>query len=490
MLKRGIFLIGMMLILSGMVSAYSNGYCGGVYNSNQYSHLTKTECLDKNVQCPADKPYVYLFNSPQGCRCIPDPTYKAIAVTETSPPCSENKLELNPTKSIKLVNSAPSINFQGSLCLGISHHSPDGEISELYTKFDLSSIDKSKIISVKYILPFCGGNVNQGLTANLYEYSGLSGSTTWGNKLSLGNKIDSYQITPSIRDIEFDVTNYVKNSGLVVDFALIPSNYKSDYELWESRKGGYLEIETTQGQDCVHGRVVECDDYQPTQEVQVNYYRLQDNNCLRIPLLKSEVTSNDYPTLDECESNRVVEVVPVAPQPSAISSFINKIVTWIVTVFKNLFPQSIAGATLVEPNTQETYQIDLSTDAPDTDWSDGTYQVQYGSWALVDKDGNIKQQGEWEEISDGKYTKSVTLMTPSDIGNFALVGLIDQFDMSYDYTTKTWNSAETIVNKEAIDLQTKYTVVAPSNPNPSPISSFVAFIKSFLCNKWKISYFC
>lgn len=164
---------------------------------------------------------------------------------------------------------------------------------------------------------------------------------------------------------------------------------------------------------------------------------------------------------------------PPKPTPSGFYALLQKINEWLTNFFKSLFGLTITGEKEVEPNTQHTYFIDMATEEPDNDWSDGSYQIQYGSWALIDKNENIKQEGQWEELDNGIYIKSVTITTPSEIGDYALVGLIDQFDMVYDYQTKQWSSIETIVNKEAIDLKSEYTVEEPSKPVPSSFTQLI-----------------
>ena len=179
---------------------------------------------------------------------------------------------------------------------------------------------------------------------------------------------------------------------------------------------------------------------------------------------------------------------PIKPTPPKIEVFVNKIISFIRKLFSQIFvQQTIIGDKIVEPNTLATYQIDISTNIPDKNYSDGTYQVQYGAWALVDKDGNILKNSDWEEIN-GEYKKSVTITTPNNIGDYALIGLIEQFDMDYSYNNKVWNSKESIANKEAINLETKYSIIEPEKPSPYSISSILGSIKSFICNNF--GFFC
>jgi hypothetical protein len=198
-----------------------------------------------------------------------------------------------------------------------------------------------------------------------------------------------------------------------------------------------------------------------------------------------QVLDTDYYTLKECQiANRLVDdpEQPDSPQPSSFSRLIDSIKSWFTNLFDKIFTyQSIVGDKSIEPNTQHTYQISISTDTPDKDYSDGTYQVQYGNWALLDSEGNIEQEGNWEEI-DGIYQKSVTITTPSQIGDYVLVGIIDQFDMTFDYSTGEWSYTESIVNKEAINLETEYSVTNPTNPTPSALSQFLSKIWNWFLN--------
>ena len=180
-----------------------------------------------------------------------------------------------------------------------------------------------------------------------------------------------------------------------------------------------------------------------------------------------------------------VTVEPIPPQPGGFLSLINRIIDWFKNLFSTIFvQQSVIGPQVVEPNTQHTYEIDLSATIPDSDWSDGTYEVQYANWALIDSSGNIKQQGNWEQVN-GKYVKSVTITTPSDIGDYALLGMITQFNMTYDSSTGQWvTSEEQIINKEAIDLKTEYTIEEPEVPIPGGFQKFIQIIIDFFKNLW------
>ena len=108
-----------------------------------------------------------------------------------------------------------------------------------------------------------------------------------------------------------------------------------------------------------------------------------------------------------------------------------------------------------------TFTIDLSTSSPDNDYTDGTYQVQYAGWIIADKDGNIIDSKDFTRIY-GSFSDTVEF-TPTAIGEYALVGLIIQYDQTYDTATSQWiTSPEEIKVKEA----KKISVIAPTPPTP------------------------
>jgi len=189
----------------------------------------------------------------------------------------------------------------------------------------------------------------------------------------------------------------------------------------------------------------------------------------------------------KCENGEcTIEIIePEEPMPGGFMKFINSIINWLKNLFTIIFTQqAVIGPQIVEPNTVHTYQIDLSASIPDSDWSDGTYQIQYANWALVDSSGNIIQEGTWEKIN-GVYQKSVTITTPSNIGDFVLLGMITQFDMTFNNVIGQWETGEEyIVNKEAIDLKTEYSIIEPEEPVPGGFIRFITSIINWLKDLW------
>ncbi|GAG30617.1 unnamed protein product, partial [marine sediment metagenome] len=112
--------------------------------------------------------------------------------------------------------------------------------------------------------------------------------------------------------------------------------------------------------------------------------------------------------------------VPQPPDPKPFwTNILDTLLSWLTKIFDFFF--AVTGATEVDPGSTQTYQIDISTNKPDSDFSDGSYQRQVASWSLVDKNENIKQEGFWEEVN-GDYSKSITITVPATPGDFAIVG--------------------------------------------------------------------
>ncbi len=113
-----------------------------------------------------------------------------------------------------------------------------------------------------------------------------------------------------------------------------------------------------------------------------------------------------------------------------------------------------------------TFTINLTTTIPDSDYTDGTYQVQNFGAVWADKAGNIIESIEFRRVY-GSYYDTVTI-TPTKTGEYALVALIIQYDQIYDTTTSQWiTSPEEVLVKDA----RKLTVETPEPPTP-PRPSF------------------
>ena len=149
---------------------------------------------------------------------------------------------------------------------------------------------------------------------------------------------------------------------------------------------------------------------------------------------------------------------------------------------------SITGEQNVEPNTQHTYNIDISTTSPDQDLTGCSkekqenciYQTQYAYWALMKNDGTvIKGQTTGVEVN-GSYKLNVTITTPLAIEDYALVSTITQIDSIYNLETNTWeHGEETIMVKEALDIQTKISAIDKpiATGFGNLIDAFISWIK-------------
>lgn len=212
-------------------------------------------------------------------------------------------------------------------------------------------------------------------------------------------------------------------------------------------------------------------------------WRVEDERCVEESGCDYDGSIHTYyNSFEECQKKIVIE--PPKINPRGWIDWIFKLNEWITEFFKKIFGLSIVGKDLVEPNTIETYDINLISTPPDSDWSDGSYSVQYSNWALIDSENSIVQQGTWEETY-GEYKKQVSITTPSDIGNYILIATITQYEMAYDFSNRLWNvEEERILTKEAIDVQTKYTVIEPEKPSPPSFADLINKIIDFIRSLW------
>ena len=110
-----------------------------------------------------------------------------------------------------------------------------------------------------------------------------------------------------------------------------------------------------------------------------------------------------------------------------------------------------------------TYTIDLTTTVPDSDYSDGSYQIQFFGGVFADKDGNVIESREFRRVY-GSYSETFTVK-PTKVGEYALVGIIIQYDQTYDSATSQWiTSPEEILVKEAKKLTVSLSPPPPVTP--------------------------
>jgi len=124
-----------------------------------------------------------------------------------------------------------------------------------------------------------------------------------------------------------------------------------------------------------------------------------------------------------------------------------------------------------------TFTINLVTDI-DNDYSDGTYEVQWGGWLFTDKDGNIINSQEFERVY-GSFSDTVTVK-PTEVGEYALVGVILYREQTYDSVTRNWTTGpEEIKVKEA-----KKLTVETTEPPPPPTPGIVAWFTDLMSRAW------
>jgi hypothetical protein len=190
------------------------------------------------------------------------------------------------------------------------------------------------------------------------------------------------------------------------------------------------------------------------------------------------ITQSQYCQFGCLNGNCLTSVpAPTIPPKPVWESVVSKLLGWLRNIF-SFFTYQIYGEQQPLVGSQQTYTINITTTPPDSDYSDGTYQIQYASWALLDSSGNIISKGDWEEVR-GRYYKQITLTIPSNPGNYVITAVIYQYDMRYNATTLSWNVVkEGVVAKEAISLNAK--VIAPPRLQPPPITNIISKIVDWL----------
>ena len=172
---------------------------------------------------------------------------------------------------------------------------------------------------------------------------------------------------------------------------------------------------------------------------------------------------------------------PTPPGPPTFGDFLSAIFNWIKSLF-GLTAQTISGPATLQPGTTQTYNISISAPTITSDYTTGFDTVEYGNWALIDSSSQaILSQGSWQTVN-GTYNINPLITIPSVSNhNYALVGIVTQANGTYDYTTGTWSwTNQTIIDQEAINIKTLYTVTTPISPPPISITSIFSSIWNFL----------
>ena len=178
----------------------------------------------------------------------------------------------------------------------------------------------------------------------------------------------------------------------------------------------------------------------------------------------------DYLTQDICYDYSCQNVPydisePDTPAPSGFQALISDLIDWIKQIFNQFFFMSIFGDKEVTPGETVNYVIDMTTTAPDHIYHDGTYQTQYGYWALLDTSGNVLVGQTAGVEVNGTYKTTAIVEIPQNYDSYILVATITQIDSSYDFNSQTWvHGDETVIVKEALDL----TSEAPAIIKPAP----------------------
>ena len=141
--------------------------------------------------------------------------------------------------------------------------------------------------------------------------------------------------------------------------------------------------------------------------------------------------------------------------------------TWVfLSDYRVLNPYSIVGEGQPLVGSSQTYTIDLSVPTPvDNDYTDKTYAVRWGNWALIDENQNIIEQGDWEEVNQS-YHKEVTIIIPDNPNKYVLLGVIVENRAVWNDDTNSWDwQGEEVLSKEALSISTR--LPAPVKPNLS-----------------------
>jgi len=147
----------------------------------------------------------------------------------------------------------------------------------------------------------------------------------------------------------------------------------------------------------------------------------------------------------------------------------------------------ISGNENILPDVTEDYVITILTDSPDSDYSDGTYQVQHANWGLMNSNQEIIQNQSWERVY-GEYQKNISL-TIHQVGEYMLFVVVTQVDMIFSDITGNWTeSNETLLVKEVLNVNVKHPITEPTVSIPQGFSNLFASITEWLSGLWTLIF--
>lgn len=125
-----------------------------------------------------------------------------------------------------------------------------------------------------------------------------------------------------------------------------------------------------------------------------------------------------------------------------------------------------------------SYNIQLATSMPDDDYSDGTYQQQFGGWVFINDDGDIFEEHEFERVY-GLFEDEGEI-TPTEGGKYALVALIIQYDQTYNQATGEWETEP----EETLIRESNRLDVTDLDAPPTPSIGIFSYIGKLLAGFW------
>lgn len=342
------------------------------------------------------------------------------------------------------------------------------EQSVSYSFDGISGVAKSPLFGA--IISVSGSAIFWGSNSNDDGDISISNSIMDGNSLILKSHISS--ATQNIGG----VTNYIKTSLNLSNGTLIAECF-----IVGTLGTGHGKTECmVDGNKFISGSFEVIIESPRTVDVYV--YASGDNEISEGPIAATTKLTLNFVENGSIIGNGTVVNSPLSPSPSGWDAFKNLILNLIQSLAQLLTGQTIVGATSVAPGSTQTYNIDLSVPVPDSDFSDGYYEIQYANWILSDEDGNSLQEGAWVEVK-GSYIKDATITVPNvQNKNYVIASIITQINGTYDYGSETWSFSEEVpIIQEGIDVKTKNSINPPISPGPGGFSKFIQAIKNLFC---------